>query len=77
MLFLLIHMPNPPVRYLSLLIISAVSKASHSQPGLKNQSASFLEPKLKKKTQQNLKVYDKYTLIYCIESQGDILVKVM
>ena len=74
-------MPNPLVEYLSLLIISAVSEASHSQPRLKNGSINSLEPEKKNRHRhthtQTLKVYDKIHLIFCIETQDSILVKVM
>ena len=86
-------MPNPLVEYLSLLIISAVSKASHSQPRLKNGSINSPEPEKKhthththththkhskKKKKKPLKKFmAKYTLIFCTETQSSILVNVM
>ena len=84
-------MPNPLVEYLSLLIISAVSKASHSQPRLKNGSINSPEPEkkhththththtqtLKKKKKKLSKFMAKYTLLFCTETQSSILVNVM
>ena len=81
-------MPNPLVEYLSLLIISAVSKASHSQPRLKNGSINSPEPEKKhthththkhsKKKKKTLKKFmAKYTLLFCTETQSSILVNLM
>ena len=86
-------MPNPLVEYLSQLIISAVSKASHSQPRLKNGSINSLEPEKKnthththtpthtrkhsKKKKKLSKFMAKYTLLFCTETQSSILVNVM
>lgn len=59
-------MPNPLVGYLSLLIISTVSEANHSQPQITNGSDSSLQPNQKKKREggagRNLKVYGKIYL---------------
>lgn len=68
-------MPNPLVDYLSLLIISAESEVSHSQPRLKNASVSSVEPEQKKKKSSKFMV--EYTFAYCIETKDSSLVKVM
>lgn len=76
MLFLILWMPNPLVDYLSLLIISAESEVSHSQPRLKNASVSSMEPEQKKKKKSS-KFMVEYTFAYCIETKDSSLVKVM
>lgn len=79
MLFLLIWMPNPLVGYLSLLIISTVSEASHSQLQITNGSDSSLQPNQEKKGggQGGIsKFMVKYTFVYGIETQDSILARV-
>lgn len=75
MLFLILWMPNPLVAYLFLLIISAESEVSHSQPRLKNGSVSSMEPEQKKETSSKFMV--EYTFAYCTETKDSSLVKVM